>query len=171
MTVNPGMRAALLSAIDGSGDVDAESQVGFHDRLYEILGCDPVVKHRGGSGGRIEPGDDRCEIRLDITVPVRRRMHLLRRPQRATVPRVTQIHRLELQRHLQKLFELGDAVLIILAAAAHSEDDVGVMKAFRIAVTVKCISHRLTTSGCASVLAAVLVTRPMPMLVLARSSS
>ena len=87
------------------------------------------------------------------------------------MPRIPQIDRLEGQRHLQELTQLGDTILIVHAPAAHGEDDIIVVETFGIAITVKSVGHRVTTSFGASTQASGLVTRPIPMLVLASANS
>ena len=88
--------------------------------------------------------------------------------------RITDIDRLERQRHFEKLFQLGHAIDVILAAAGSREDDVVVAEAFGIAVTMESIGHRISLGislGCSSCFFSTgFVILPSPILVLARSS-
>ena len=83
--------------------------------------------------------------------------------------RVAQVHRLERQGHLEKLAQLRDGALVVLAAARNREHDVVVVEALRVAEAMQGVGHGLTASNGAAA-AAGFVTRPRPMLVFARSS-
>ena len=49
-----GGETALLGAIDGGGDVDAQAEVGFFHRGDEIFGGGAVVEDGGDGGGGVE---------------------------------------------------------------------------------------------------------------------
>src|ERR1700737_4459641 len=83
---------------------------------------------------------------------------------------ITNVYRIKRQRHLEKLFQLGHTVQVILAVAGTGEHDIVVVKTFRIAVTMECVGHRISPAGRSFTFSAEFVILPNPVFVFARSN-
>src|SRR5215471_3457833 len=119
---------ALLGAIDRGRDVDAETKIGFLNSLDEVLGSRAIVEHSSRGGGCIVARDHSVKVRSHFALPMRERIHRPGRTERAAMTGVPEVDRMEPARDLQKLFQLGDGVFVILAPAGNGEYHVIVAK-------------------------------------------
>src|SRR5258707_8433263 len=112
--------------------------------------------------------DDGLEIGRRFPAQMAQRVEAPRRPQRPAVPGIAQVHRLILHRDLQELPQRLQRPLIVFSFCRDGEHHVVVAETLGIAKAVKCVGHTLTRPFSAS--SPALDTRPIPVLVLARSS-
>src|SRR5205807_4373573 len=93
-------------------------------------------------------------------------------PQCTTVNRVAQVHGIERQGHLEKLFQFRHGTFIVLTAARNGENHVIIVKAFRVAETMQRIGHGylMALAGSPFFTSTGLVILPSPILVFARSN-
>src|ERR1017187_1421336 len=133
--------AALLRAFDRSRYIDAQSEISGLHGLQMALGRGAVVEDGCDSRESVDAIDHSSEIRAQVAFPVRRRVQVTRRPQRAAVQCITEVHRGELQCDLEKTLQLGHAALIVLALAWYGEYDVIIAEALRRSIAVQRVRH------------------------------
>ena len=138
---------ALLGAVDRGGNVDTEAEVGGLHFFKEILGVHAVVENGGDGCWSGEAVDDATEVGRHVALPVRRRRHVPPWAERAAIQRIAHVDRLIGQRHFEKLLELGQAPLVVLAAARDGKDNVVVEKAGGVAVSMESVRHRALPGG------------------------
>src|SRR5262249_54904585 len=128
--------AALLGASDGGRNINAQPEIRGLDRSHKVLSGDSVIKHSGNRCRRVHSINYRAEIWRRLTMPVRGRVHAARGAERASVNGISKIDGLERQSHFQKLLQLRNAALVVFATAGNGKDDVIVVKALCVTVSM-----------------------------------
>ena len=116
-------------------------------RLTNFSRLVAIVEHGGARRDVGQAVDDRLKVRRVVARPVRQRVHLARRPNRAAVPRVAEVDRAVLDRDLQKAPQPVERVLLLeRPLARHRKDDEVVVKALGAAESMQRIGHVVTIS-------------------------
>src|SRR5687768_5381017 len=142
------VRAAILRAGDRRGHVDAEAKVLFLDPLHELLGLVAIVEDRRTCRDVRQAVDHGLEVRPVVARPMREWIHLPRRPNRAAVPRVAQVHGTVFDGDLQEPPQPLQRVLLLeRPLARHRKHDEVVVEARGAAESMERVGHSFLRSG------------------------